>query len=168
MFKDVPIVGPLLSQPSKALFGVIAFLTMLSMLDKIPGHQTVTARVIKIDAPRTCYSHEGTLRGFLGMAERSSVPENEAAGYCGVIYTSLGPLKLPDSQTFELPRDDLPTREEIWDELKAGCKHLIYLRGDGERLRAGTPHQKLEDVTKTVISAYARSPCGGGEEPGTP
>jgi len=171
-FRDLPIVGPVFANPlSAVVLGVAAFFGY-SSLSQVQGHQTIHATIQAIDAPRTCCSATGSAQGALGGRKRSSIESTPGAPCCGLIYTDIGMVEPPDSYGVLDGRVTLPSREEIWDRLRAGCRQLLYFRGSGERLRE-SPSELDNCVGKTVrpgsdqkpkilINAYSADDCAGG------
>jgi hypothetical protein len=113
-----------------------------------------SAQITVIDThrvPRSCYQHRRMNR------YRSSVPRQWLGGYCGGIYTDMGPFNLVETswlKTFGMPR------EEIIDLVKPGCQYTIYFYGFGP-----SPHSRAGYSNVVRHTIYAANPAGDCADP---
>ena len=73
--------------------GFMALISAVMLSDLFVGWQTVTATITRIDAPRSCRSDRHAL---LGPRQRDWAPQ-ASVGYCGLVHTDQGPIRLPES-----------------------------------------------------------------------
>jgi hypothetical protein len=110
-----------------AVLGIIA---ALSLSPLVVGRQSVTAVILRLDAPRSCRSDR---RVLFGPKERDSIPSGTEA-CCGVVITDHGGVRLPESNRFSF---GLGTRENMYDLLQEGCAFDLQVSGWGFRLEPG-------------------------------
>lgn len=112
------------------------------------SHELVLT-VEKNDAPTGCNTHR---RKWMGGRTRSSVPETQFAGFCGVIMTDKGHYKLRDEKYHFTLHED---RARLDEALVEGCTFRVFIVGYGPKFAEGDiPRYPISQMISRILEHH--------------